>query len=157
MKNYITLTGANCLKAELKQILTIDRPELVKVIAWAASNGDRSENGDYIYGKRKLREMDRRIRFLTQRLEAAEVVDPGKNQDVSKVLFGATVSVEDEEGNHKAFTIVGQDEIDAKNGKISWVSPIGKALLNRRVGDVVTVSTPKGNEDFEVIEIRYGN
>jgi transcription elongation factor GreB len=153
-KNYMTRAGADRLKAELKKLLHLDRPELVKVIQWAASNGDRSENGDYIYGKRKLREMDRRIRFLTQRLESAEIVEiyPGKSD---RVLFGATVTILDEEENKKIYRIVGQDEIDAKNGDISWVSPIGKALLNSKVGDFVQLKTPMGTEELEVIEIRY--
>lgn len=154
MKNYITQAGADQLKAELKKLLYEDRPALVKVVQWAASNGDRSENGDYIYGKRKLREIDRRIRFLTQRLQSAEVVDSTK-QDPSRVLFGATVQVLDEEGNEKVFRIVGVDEIDAKKGWISWVSPIGKALLNSRVGSVVEVKTPQGAQELEVIGIVY--
>jgi transcription elongation factor GreB len=153
-KNYITAPGAERLKAELKQLLLVDRPELVKVIQWAASNGDRSENGDYIYGKRRLREIDRRIRFLTQRLESAEIINP-VNQKKDRVLFGAKVTFADEEGNEKTFQIVGQDEIDVKKGYISWVSPIAKALLNSKVGDVVKVVTPKGPEELEVLEISY--
>lgn len=156
MKNYITPAGAETLKAELKKLLYGDRPELVKVIQWAASNGDRSENGDYIYGKRRLREIDRRIRFLTQRLEAAEVVDPEK-QNSDRVLFGATVTVLDEEEKLKIFKIVGQDETDPKQGWISWISPMAKALLNSKVGDLVQVKTPKGPEDLEVIRIVYQN
>lgn len=154
MKNYITPQGAEKLKAELKKLLTLDRPELVKVIQWAASNGDRSENGDYIYGKRRLREMDRRIRFLTKRLESAEVVDVTQ-LDHSKVRFGAKVTVLDEEDNKKIYQIVGQDEIDAKFGRVSWVSPIAKALLNSKVGDVVQLQTPTGTVDLEVIAIEY--
>lgn len=154
MKNYITPSGAEKLKEELKKLLHQDRPELVKVISWAASNGDRSENGDYIYGKRKLREIDRRIRFLTQRLEQAEIVDP-RTQDPTRILFGATVTIQNEEEQTKIFQIVGQDEIDGKRGRISWVSPIGKALLNARRGDTVTVTTPKGPEEFEILEIAY--
>lgn len=154
VKNYITRSGAEQLKLELKQLLTSDRPELVKVIQWAASNGDRSENGDYIYGKRKLREMDRRIRFLTQRLQAAEIVDASV-QSSSRVLFGATVTVVDEDERRRIYRIVGQDEIDAKKGWVSWVSPIGKALLNAKVGDVVQLTSPKGVEDLEVLSIAY--
>jgi transcription elongation factor GreB len=138
----------------LKQLLTVDRPELVKVISWAASNGDRSENGDYIYGKRRLREMDRRIRFLTKRLEAAEVINPSEIK-TEKVLFGATVTVLDEDERERVYRIVGQDEIDPKNGWVSWVSPIAKALLNSKVGDVVQFISPKGIEDLEVIKIEY--
>jgi transcription elongation factor GreB len=154
MKNYITPAGAEKLKSELKKLLYQDRPELVKVIQWAASNGDRSENGDYIYGKRRLREIDRRIRFLTQRLESAEVINPEK-QNSDRVLFGATVTVMDEEENQKVYRIVGQDESDPKQGWISWISPVAKALLNAKVGDCVQVRTPKGVEDLEVIEIAY--
>lgn len=153
-KNYITPSGADKLKAELKKLLYGDRPELVKVISWAASNGDRSENGDYIYGKRRLREMDRRIRFLTQRLEAAEVIEP-KSQNPDRVLFGATVTVLNEDEQEKTYRIVGQDEIDAKLGHVSWVSPIAKALLNSKVGDVVRLKTPKGEEELEVVRIQY--
>jgi transcription elongation factor GreB len=155
MKNYITPGGVEKLKLELKKLLYEERPELVKVISWAASNGDRSENGDYIYGKRKLREIDRRIRFLTQRLEAAEVIHPTA-QPKDRVLFGAKVTVLDEEEREKIYHIVGQDEIDAKNGKISWISPVAKALLNAKVGEIVQVRTPKGTEEWEVVRIEYG-
>jgi transcription elongation factor GreB len=154
VKNYITVEGAEKLKLELKQLLTRDRPELTRVIEWAASNGDRSENGDYIYGKRRLREMDRRIRFLTKRLEAAEVVDLTKVPR-DRVVFGATVTILDEEGLEKTYRIVGQDEIDAKKGNVSWVSPIAKALLNSRVGDVVRLHSPKGIEELEILKIAY--
>ncbi len=153
-KNYITAAGAEMLKAELKRLLIQDRPELVKVIQWAASNGDRSENGDYIYGKRRLREIDRRIRFLTQRLEAAEVVDPAL-QDHLKVLFGASVIVVDEEGQERRLKIVGQDEIDPQRGWISWQSPMARALLSAKVGDCVQVETPKGRQEYEVVQISY--
>lgn len=160
-KNYITPQGSEKLKAELKKLLYQDRPELVKVIAWAASNGDRSENGDYIYGKRKLREIDRRIRFLTQRLEAAEVVDLSQ-QNPDRVLFGAQVLVtrtrmDTGEEKKSSYRIVGQDEIDPKQGWISWVSPMAKALLNSKVGDVVTFRSPQGEEELEVLEISYLN
>jgi transcription elongation factor GreB len=124
------------------------------VISWAASNGDRSENGDYIYGKRRLREIDRRIRFLTQRLEQSEVVDPLK-QDQSRVLFGATVTIENEAGLEKRYRIVGQDEIDLSQGWVSWASPMAKALLNGRVGSVVELKTPRGTEEVEIIKIEY--
>lgn len=150
----MTPSGASKMKAELKKLLTEERPDLVKVIAWAASNGDRSENGDYIYGKRRLREIDRRIRFLTKRLEGAEIVDPLK-QKSGRVLFGATVKVMDEEGREREFQIVGQDEIDPSRGRISWVSPIAKALLNAQMGDVVQVKSPKGTEEWEVLSIAY--
>lgn len=154
-KNYITPEGAEKLKLELKTLLHQERPELVKVVSWAASNGDRSENGDYIYGKRKLREIDRRIRFLTQRLEAAEVVGSTENQS-DRVSFGAWVTVEDEEGSKRTYQIVGLDESAPALGKISWASPLAKALLNHRVGDLIQFRNPKGQEDLEILEIRYG-
>jgi transcription elongation factor GreB len=153
-KNYMTPAGAERLKAELKKLLHQERPDLVKVIQWAAGNGDRSENGDYIYGKRRLREIDRRIRFLTKRLEGAEIVDPLK-QSPERVLFGATVSVLDKEGREKRFRIVGIDETDVKAGKVSWVSPIAKALLNGKVGDTVALKTPRGEEELEILRIAY--
>ena len=153
-KNYITTSGFNQLKMELKDLLTRQRPELVSVISWAASNGDRSENGDYIYGKKRLREIDRRIRFLSQRLKAAEVIDP-KSQDSEKVLFGASVLVLDEDGVEKKLRIVGPDEIELSQGWISWQSPVAKALLGARRGDVVSAQTPRGTQDFEVLEISY--
>ena len=153
-KNYITPQGADALKAELTKLLIEERPELVKVISWAASNGDRSENGDYIYGKRRLREIDRRIRFLTKRLESAEIVDPAR-QNSERVLFGATVWVHDEQGVEKKFRIVGIDETRPAQGEVSWLSPIAKALLNARVGDAVILHTPKGDEELQVLKISY--
>lgn len=153
-KNYITPQGAERLRSELKKLLQEERPELVKVIQWAASNGDRSENADYIYGKRRLREIDKRIRFLSKRIEAAEIVDPG-HQKSDRVLFGATVTILNEQGVTKTFRIVGVDETDIKKGKISWVSPVGKALLQAQAGDTVTVKTPQGEEDWEVQNIEY--
>jgi transcription elongation factor GreB len=153
-KNYITPEGAQKLKDELHQLLTKERPKLVETVAWAAGNGDRSENADYIYGKRRLREIDSRIRFLTKRLDDAEVVDPSK-QNSDKVLFGATVSVLDEDENLKRYQIVGIDETNAKLGRISWISPIGKALLQAKVGDSVVLKTPKGEEQLEVVKIEY--
>lgn len=153
-KNYITPQGAERLRSELKKLLQEERPELVKVIQWAASNGDRSENADYIYGKRRLREIDRRIRFLSKRIEAAEIVDPG-HQKSDRVLFGATVTILNEQGVTKTFRIVGVDETDIKKGKISWVSPVGKALLQAAAGDTVTVKTPQGEEDWEVQKVLY--
>lgn len=153
-KNYITPGGAEKLRTELKHLLNEERPELVKVIQWAASNGDRSENADYIYGKRRLREMDRRIRFLSKRLEIAEIIDP-EQQKSEKVLFGATVTILDENGSNRRFIIVGVDETNVKEGRISWVSPVGKALLQSQVGDTVTIHTPKGEEDWEIIQIEY--
>jgi transcription elongation factor GreB len=153
-KNYITPSGYARLKNELQQLLDKERPELVKVIAWAASNGDRSENADYIYGKRRLREIDRRIRFLTQRLEIAEVIDPART-GVEQVFFGATVTYCDNKGVERTISIVGQDEVDPPRGRISWISPVARALNMRREGDVVTLKTPAGIEELEVIGIRY--
>jgi transcription elongation factor GreB len=153
-KNYITPGGAQALKDELKKLLQQDRPEMVRTVSWAASNGDRSENGDYIYGKRRLREIDRRIRFLTKRLDRAEIIDPTQ-QTADRVLFGATVEVTDEEGKSKTYRIVGIDETRVTQGHVSWISPIAKALLNAKVGDVVTLRTPKGDEDLEIIRLCY--
>lgn len=153
-KNYITPWGAQRLRDEFKKLLDVDRPEVVKVVQWAASNGDRSENADYIYGKRRLREIDRRLRFLTKRLDAAEIVDPSV-QTSDKVVFGATVTIRTEAGTEKTYRIVGVDEIDAGRGHISWISPVGKALLQSKVGDFVSVRLPKGEEEFEIIKIVY--
>ncbi len=153
-KNYMTPAGAAVLREELHRLLHKDRPEMVKTVSWAASNGDRSENGDYIYGKRKLREIDRRIRFLTKRLDAVEIVDPAR-QGGNTVLFGARVQVEDEEGRTREFQIVGIDEADARAGKVSWLSPMARALLNHQVGDAVTLKTPKGEEELEIKKVRY--
>ena len=153
-KNYITPVGAEKMRAELKQLLYEARPEVVKTVSWAASNGDRSENGDYIYGKRRLREIDRRIRFLTKRLESAEIVDPGR-QSSDRVLFGATVTIQDEAGEKRTYRIVGIDEAEPSRCQISWISPLAKALLGSRRGDVVNFRTPKGDEELEIIEIRY--
>jgi transcription elongation factor GreB len=154
LKNYMTPQGAERLKAELKKLLYTDRPEVVRTVSWAASNGDRSENGDYIYGKRRLREIDRRIRFLTKRLESAEIVDP-TTQKKDQVLFGASVTVRDEEERERTYRIVGIDETDVARGQVSWISPIAKALLNARVGEVVNLRTPKGEEELEIVAIRY--
>lgn len=153
-RNYITPSGADRMKAELKHLLLTARPEVVKTVQWAASNGDRSENGDYIYGKRRLREIDRRIRFLTKRLETLEIVDPAR-QTAERVLFGASVEVEDEDGSKRTLQIVGIDETDPANGRVSWISPIARALMNARVGDVVTLRTPQGERELEVLRIQY--
>jgi len=153
-KNYMTLEGADRLREELRKLLYTDRPEIVRVVSWAASNGDRSENGDYLYGKKKLRETDRRIRFLQRRLDAAEIVECEKN-DTDQVRFGAWVKLKDEEGKTRTYRIVGIDETDPKSGAISWISPMAKALLQSRVGDAVNVRMPKGEEEFEVLEIWY--
>ena len=153
-KNYITPKGFAKMKDELHELLNKTRPDLTQVIAWAASNGDRSENADYIYGKRRLREIDRRIRFLSKRLEIAEVIDPDFVK-ASKVQFGATVTFQNEEGLKKSMSIVGIDEIDPGKGKISWISPLAKVLLNQEVGDAVTFRSPKGEEELEILKIEY--
>jgi transcription elongation factor GreB len=152
--NYVTPGGCKRLNDELARLWKVDRPKLVETIAWAASNGDRSENGDYIYGKRRLREIDRRIRFLSKRIDAAVLVDnAGKSHD--RVYFGATVTVVDESGAERTVSIVGVDELDPGRGRVSWISPIATALLGASVGDVVTMRTPRGAEDLELLAIRY--
>lgn len=156
-KNYITLAGHTRLKAELLQLLDVDRPEVVRIVSWAASNGDRSENGDYIYGKKRLREIDRRIRFLTKRLDIAEVVDPTRQENVDQVFFGATVTVVDSKGEEITVTIVGMDEVDPSSGYVSWISPIARALLKGREGDRVVLRTPAGNQELEIVKISYPN
>nr|WP_320115750.1 transcription elongation factor GreB [uncultured Desulfuromonas sp.] len=155
--NYMTTGCAERIKAEIKDLLYVKRPEMVKTVAWAASNGDRSENADYIYGKKRLREIDRRIRHLTKRMDAAIIIDPVGQATVAKgrVLFGCTVTVESEEGDEKILSIVGVDEIDSTRGRISWVSPMGRALLGSCEGDVVTVKTPVGNKEYEIVEVSY--
>ena len=154
VKNYITPAGYARMKSEFKQLLDVERPEVVGIVHWAASNGDRSENGDYIYGKKRLREIDRRIRFLIKRMEVAEVVDTrGREQD--QVFFGATVSVRDRAGMVRSISIVGMDEVDPSRGRVSWISPIAKALLKARVGDSVTLRSPSGVEELEIEEVRY--
>ena len=153
-KNYMTPAGYARLNDELARLWRTDRPKLVETIAWAAGNGDRSENGDYIYGKRKLREIDRRIRFLSKRLDSAVVVDnAGKGHE--RVYFGATVTVVDESGGERTISIVGVDELDPARGRVSWISPIATALLKASLGDVVTLRTPRGSEELEVVAIRY--
>ena len=154
-KNYITPAGAGRLKDELKQLLYTARPEMVRTVSWAASNGDRSENGDYIYGKRRLREIDRRIRFLQKRLDIAEIVDPSLQPTGERIVFGATVTVSDEDGNERAYTIVGIDETEVAKGRVSWISPVAKALLGATEGDVVTLRTPKGEEELEILAVKY--
>jgi len=153
--NYITPQGFQKVREEYNQLLKIERPELVKVIEWAASNGDRSENADYIYGKRRLREIDKRLYFLQKRLESAEIIDGFEQTNRDKIFFGATVKLEDEEGNEFSYHIVGEDEIDTPSGKISWVSPLGKALLGKCLDDEVTVKRPAGPKTFTIIEIDY--
>lgn len=158
-KNYMTRRGYDALRVELDQLVRIERPKLVETVAWAASNGDRSENGDYIYGKKRLREIDRRIRFLIKRIESAEVVDPERQQGMEQVFFGATVTVldvEDEGGEgEQTWQIVGVDEANASAGRISWISPLARALMKAREGDVVRFQSPAGPREMEVVEIRY--
>ena len=154
-RNYITPAGHARLRAELKALLDVERPELVRTVAWAASNGDRSENGDYIYGKRRLREIDRRIRFLTRRLDRAEVVDSSLREDCDQVFFGATVTYVDGHGEERTITIVGMDEVDPARNHVSWIAPISRALIKARVGDVVNFLSPRGREEIEIVEVRY--
>jgi len=148
---------AERLKAELKDLLYKQRPEMVETVAWAASNGDRSENADYHYGKKRLRQIDGRIRFLQQRLEAAEIIDPVAQKEIAgeRILFGCTVTVENEEGIEKSFSIVGVDEIDLAKGRISWVSPLGKALLGNSEGDLINFKSPGGVEELEITRVEY--
>jgi transcription elongation factor GreB len=154
-KNYITPQGYQRIREELLQLIDTERPEVVKIVHWAASNGDRSENGDYIYGKRRLREIDRRIRFLTKRLDLAEVVDPSVHHGSDQVFFGATVSYQNNAGSEHTVTIVGIDELDPLKGKISWVSPVARALTKAREGDVVTLTTPAGEDELEILRVIY--
>ncbi|HJV50476.1 MAG TPA: transcription elongation factor GreB [Noviherbaspirillum sp.] len=154
-KNYMTPQGHQRMKQELLHLIDVERPEVVKVVSWAASNGDRSENGDYIYGKRRLREIDRRIRFLTKRLDIAEVVDPSVHHGSDQVFFGATVTYENQAGDEHTVTIVGIDELDPLNGKISWISPVARALTKAREGDCVMLRTPSGVDELTILEVRY--
>lgn len=154
-KNYMTVGGYRRLRTELSQLVTAIRPEVVRTVSWAASNGDRSENGDYIYGKKRLREIDRRIRFLTKRLEAAEVVDPTQRGATDQVFFGATVVYAAADGAERQITIVGVDEVDPQRRRVSWISPIARAVLKAREGDAIQFQTPSGLETIEILEVRY--
>jgi transcription elongation factor GreB len=154
-RNYMTPAGYRRLRAELLQLLDEERPKMVEVVSWAAKNGDRSENGDYLYGKKRLREIDRRIRFLTRRLDIAEVADPGVHQGRDQVFFGATVTYANARGEERTVTIKGIDEADSLNAEVSWVSPIARALLKSREGDEVQLVTPGGVERIEVLGVRY--
>ena len=154
-KNYLTPAGYARLRAELLALLDDERPKVVEIVSWAAKNGDRSENGDYLYGKKRLREIDRRIRFLTKRLDIAEVADPSAHHGSDQVFFGATVTYENRRGEERTVTIKGIDEADNLNGEVSWISPIARALLKSRVGDEVQLMTPGGLEKIEVTEVRY--
>jgi transcription elongation factor GreB len=154
-KNYITPAGYRRMRDELLHLIDVERPEVVKLVSWAASNGDRSENGDYIYGKRRLREIDRRIRFLTKRLDLAEIVDSSKQENVDQVFFGATVDYETEDGEDHTVTIVGVDEVDLDIGRVSWISPIARALLKAKIGDTVTLYTPAGPQSIDIVDVKY--
>ncbi|MDO4641609.1 MAG: transcription elongation factor GreB [Neisseria sp.] len=154
-KNYITPSGWQTLKDELFQLVNKERPEIVQIVNWAASNGDRSENGDYLYGKRRMREIDRRIRFLTKRLEEAVVVDPATREATDQVFFGATVCILRGDGSEQTVRIVGVDEINTADNKISWVSPLARALIKAREGDEVLLRMPEGNEEIEILSVEY--
>ena len=154
-RNYITRDGWQRLRDELAHLLDVERPEVVRVVSWAAGNGDRSENGDYLYGKKRLREIDRRIRFLTRRLDIAEVVDPGAHHGSDQVFFGARVSYLEEDGTRRTVRIVGIDEIDPLRGDISWISPVARALVKAREGDTVTLATPAGPAELEIESVDY--
>jgi transcription elongation factor GreB len=156
IKNYMTKEGHRHMQNELRQLLRMERPKVVETVAWAAGNGDRSENGDYIYGKRRLREIDRRIRFLSERLERAEVVDPNPQKKLDQVFFGATVTYATARGTEMTITIVGVDEADLDRGQVSWLSPVARALMKAHQGDIVELRAPAGIEQIEALAIRYG-
>ena len=153
--NYISPSGYAALRAEYDQLFAAERPALVETIAWAAGNGDRSENGDYIYGRKRLREIDRRLGFLSRRMKAAKVVDPAQAPDRSRVYFGATVTIADDDDNHRELTLVGDDEADATQGRIGWNAPLARALRTAAVGDVRRVTLPAGEKEYEVIAVTY--
>ena len=155
-KNYMTPQGYARMRTELLDLIDVERPKVVEIVHWAASNGDRSENGDYIYGKKRLREIDRRIRFLTQRLEIAEVVDPAVHVGSEQIFFGATVAYIDDLGEQRSVTIMGTDEADSSKAQVSWVSPVARALLKARLGDEVSLTTPAGTRQLEVLDVHYG-
>jgi len=154
-KNYMTRDGYTRLRNELEHLMNVERPDVVQTVSWAASNGDRSENGDYLYGKKRLREIDRRIRFLTRRLEIAEVVDPAQQPNRDQVFFGATVLYSDSSGEEFRVTIVGVDEAEPLRGRISWISPVARALIKAREGDTVVLRTPGGVEELDILEVHY--
>lgn len=157
-KNYITPEGHARLEEEFNYLFKVERPKVVSDVSWAASNGDRSENGDYIYGKKRLRQIDSRLRFLMRRMEIAEIVDPRSQQGLEKIFFGAWVTLYalERETEH-VYRIVGQDELDPTKGYISWISPLARVLLGKQPGDIVKVETPRGEESYEVVEIRYSS
>jgi transcription elongation factor GreB len=154
-KNYMTPHGYATLRAEVFELLDVERPKVVEVVHWAASNGDRSENGDYLYGKKRLREIDRRVRFLTKRLALAEVVDPSLHHGTDQIFFGATVRYSDSQGVERTVTIKGVDETNSLAGEVSWVSPVARALIKARVGDELRLRTPLGEETLEVLSVVY--
>lgn len=154
-RNYMTPQGYQRLRDELLSLIDVERPKVVEIVHWAASNGDRSENGDYIYGKKRLREIDRRIRFLTKRLDIAEVADPSQHHGNDQIFFGATVTYANSRGEERTITIKGIDEVDNLQGEVSWISPIARALLKAREGDEVQLMTPGGLEKLEVLEVSY--
>lgn len=154
-KNYITPAGHKRLKDELEHLVKRERPHVVEIVSWAASNGDRSENGDYIYGKRRLREIDRRIRFLTKRLEIAEVVDPLRQGNNDQIFFGACITVADASGAESTYTIVGVDETDATSGRISWISPLARAVIKAREGDAIRFQSPLGFRELDIVSVVY--
>ena len=154
-KNYVTPQGYARLRVELLHLIDDERPKVVETVHWAAKNGDRSENGDYLYGKKRLREIDRRVRFLTRRLEIAEVTDPSVHHGGEQVFFGATVTYVDEQGAERTVTIKGIDEADSSQGEVSWISPIARTLLRARVGDVLQLPTPAGVQEIEVLAVVY--
>ncbi|HVW64101.1 MAG TPA: transcription elongation factor GreB [Nitrosospira sp.] len=155
-RNYITPAGHARLMDEFLWLMNKERPQVTATVSWAASNGDRSENGDYIYGKKRLREIDRRIRFLTRRLDMAEIIDPAvPREDETRIFFGATVTFANQSGEEKTVSIVGVDEIDTARGYISWVSPVARALIKAREGEVVTLHAPAGIEELDILEVKY--
>ncbi len=153
--NYITPTGYSALRAEYDQLFADERPRLVETIAWAAGNGDRSENGDYIYGRKRLREIDRRLGWLSKRMKAAKVVDPAQQPDRSRAWFGCTITIADEDDNHRTLTLVGDDEADAGTGKVGWNAPLARALRGSTIGDLRRVMLPAGEKEYEVMAITY--
>ncbi len=154
-RNYMTVRGHAQLRAEFEHLVKVERPAMVQVVSWAAGNGDRSENGDYIYGKKRLREIDRRIRFLSKRLESAVIVDPAEQRNCDQVFFAATVTVCDADGEEAIYQIVGIDEANAQEGRISWISPLARALLKAREGDRVRFDSPGGVREIDIIDVRY--
>jgi transcription elongation factor GreB len=153
--NYITSAGLAILRARYAELQSVERPKIVETVSWAAGNGDRSENGDYIYGKRRLREIDRELGWLSKRIKAARVVDPTEQPDKNRVWFGATVTIADEEDQRRTLTLVGDDEADASNGRIGWNAPIARAMRGATIGDLKRVTLPSGETEYEVIAIRY--